>query len=287
MIQPEYINSVDCVKSKYDLFLLDQWGVLHNGVSAHLGAVNAMAEIKAAGKKIILVSNSSRRISSSINGLNKLGITRNLYDHILTSGELAWEAMKDDKDPFYKEFEGKCYIIGKDGRQDFLNGLKLKPVSCIDTADFLLVGDLPDGPIEGLLPVLGNARARDLTMVVLNPDMISIDATGKLNPCPGQVGEAYSKLGGTVKIHGKPDHCVYEKCFELEPEARSILAIGDSLHHDIAGACNAGIDSVLITSGIHVFDLKTVPGSKAKQLEVNKLCSNTGITPTFWGTRFV
>ena len=105
MIQPEYIKSVDCVKSKYDLFLLDQWGVLHNGVSAHLGAVNAMAEIKAAGKKIILVSNSSRRISSSINGLNKLGITRNLYDHILTSGELAWEAMKDDKDPlsFYLE----------------------------------------------------------------------------------------------------------------------------------------------------------------------------------------
>ena len=287
MIQPRYIKVVSDLRWKYDLFILDQWGVLHNGANAHQGAADAMANIKSAGKKIILVSNSSRRVSASVDGLTRFGITADLYDHILTSGELAWEAIKNQTDPFYRRLGAKCFIIGNDRREDFLDGLGLNPVRCVKSADFLLVGDLPQGPIEQLTPVLNDARARDLTMVILNPDMFSIDANGELSPCPGQVGDAYTKLGGSVKIHGKPNLSVYKKCFELAPNTKKILAIGDSLHHDIAGANNAGIDSVLITSGIHAFDLKTVPGSKANQKDVDSLCSRTGITPTFWGTRFM
>ena len=287
MTQPRYIKVVSDLRWKYDLFILDQWGVLHDGAKAHHGAVDAMASIKSAGKKIILVSNSSRRVSDSADGLKKFGITPDLYDHILTSGELAWKAIKNETDPFYQQLGKKCFIIGNDQREDFLDGLGLYPVNCVKSADFLLVGDLPVGPIEQLTPVLVDARACNLTMVILNPDMLSIDPNGELSPCPGQVGDAYSNLGGAVKIHGKPNLSVYQRCFELEPNAKKIVAIGDSLHHDIAGASNAGIDSVLITSGIHAFDLKTVPGLKAKEREINSLCSRTGITPTFWGTRFI
>ena len=111
MTQPRYIKAVSDLRWKYDLFILDQWGVLHNGVNAHQGAVNAMAIIKSAGKKIILVSNSSRRVSASADGLKKFGITPDLYDHILTSGELAWEAIKNQTDPFYQRLGKKCFII--------------------------------------------------------------------------------------------------------------------------------------------------------------------------------
>ena len=286
MTQPRYIKVVSDLRWKYDLFILDQWGVLHDGANAHKGAADAMASIKSAGKKIILVSNSSRRVADSADGLTKFGITPDLYDHILTSGELAWEAIKNQTDPFYQRLGKKCFIIGNDRREDFLDGLGLNPVTCVKSADFLLVGDLPHGPIEQLTPILIDAKACNLTMIILNPDMISINADGELSPCPGQVGDAYTKVGGAVKIHGKPDLSVYQKCFELAPTTKKILAVGDSLHHDIAGASNAGIESVLITSGIHAFELKTVPGSKASQKEVDSLCSRTAITPTFWGTRF-
>ncbi len=287
MTQPQYIEAVSDLRWRYDLFILDQWGVLHDGANAHQGAADAMAYIKSAGKKIILVSNSSRRVSASAYNLANFGITSDLYDHILTSGELAWEAIKNQTDPFYQRLGKKCFIIGNDRREDFLDGLGLNPVACVKSADFILVGDLPRGPIEQLTPILIDAKSCDLTMVVLNPDMFSIDPNGKLSPCPGQVGDAYRKLGGAVKIHGKPSLSVYQKCFELAPTTKKILAIGDSLHHDVAGASNAGIDSVLITSGIHAFELKTMPGSKATQREVDSLCSKTGITPTFWGTRFI
>lgn len=287
MPRPDYIDHVQPLAEAYDLFILDQWGVLHDGARAHNGAAEAMAELKAAGKTIILVSNSSRRIPVSIQGLTQLGIAADLYDHILTSGELAWDAIKTKSDPFYRALGPKCVVIGKDRREDFLDGLALEPVAEVAEADFLLAGDLPRGPVSELAPMLEAAKARGLPMVVLNPDYHSIDPNGVLNPCPGQVGQAYATIGGTVKTHGKPNRSVYETCFQLAPEPERAIAIGDSLHHDIAGANEAGIDSIFITSGIHVVELETSPGVKAEQDKVDALCREIGQTPTYWSTRFV
>lgn len=287
MSKPEHIEHLQPLARDYDLYILDQWGVLHDGAKVHPGAAEAMAGLKAAGKTIILVSNSSRRIPVSIGRLTELGIAPELYDHILTSGELAWDAIKTKSDPLYRSLGPKCVVIGKDRREDFLEGLTLEVVDDVAAADFLLVGDLPDGPLEALAPMLAQAAARGLPMVVLNPDFHSVDPNGKLSPCPGQVGRAYEKAGGTVKTHGKPNRSVYDICFQLATDPERALAIGDSLHHDIAGANGASIDSVFITSGIHAFELETTPSAPAEQEKVEALCREIGQTPTYWSTRFV
>ena len=286
MSRPEFIDSVEPLAEAYDLFILDQWGVLHDGAKAHTGAAEAMAKLKAAGKTIILVSNSSRRISVSIERLTKLGITPELYDHILTSGELAWDAIKTQSDPLYREIGPKCLLIGKDRRADFFDGLALELTDDVGSADLIIVGDLPDSPLDALEPMFREAVARDLTMVVLNPDFHSVDPNGALTPCPGQVGLAYEALGGKIKTHGKPNRSVYEVCFQLAPDPERALAIGDSLHHDIAGANGSAIDSVFITSGIHVFEMETTPGVTPTQDLVEKVCQKIGQTPTYWSTLF-
>ncbi len=286
MKNPNFIDHIAAIADNYDLFILDQWGVLHDGGRAHDGAIDAMTEIKAAGKTIILVSNSSKRVPVSVARLAELGFPRDLYDHILTSGELAWQAMKSKSDPLYKTLGPKCYVITKYGNFAFLEGQSLEAVEEVDDADFLLVADLPRNPIEGLDPVLQAAAKRGLPMLVLNPDFASISPEGDLNPCPGIVGQAYERVGGIVKLHGKPNPKVYEICFELAPDTQKAIAIGDSLHHDIAGANGAGIDSVFITSGIHVLELETEPGVAPSHEKVHDICREHRQSPTFWSPRF-
>jgi HAD superfamily hydrolase (TIGR01459 family) len=287
MTAPLFIDHVAPIADNYDLFLLDQWGVLHDGEKAHDGAPQAMAELKARGKTIILVSNSSKLIPVSIERLSKLGFAPQTYDHVLTSGQLAWEAMKKRSDPVYTTLGRKCLVITKDDNLAFLTGQELEKVESVEEADFLLVADLPPTPVEEIEPMLRAAAARNLPMIVLNPDFASINPAGVLTPCPGLVGRAYEAMGGEIKIHGKPSLSVYETCFKLAPDSKRAIAIGDSLHHDIAGADSAGIDSIFITSGIHALELETTPGARAEQNRVNALCEKFEQCPTYWSTRFV
>jgi ribonucleotide monophosphatase NagD (HAD superfamily) len=137
------------------------------------------------------------------------------------------------------------------------------------------------------VPLLQKAIARDLPMVVLNPDFVSIAPDGAMHSCPGKVGRAYEELGGTVKIHGKPSPGVYAECFRLAPGAKTALAIGDSLYHDIAGADGAGIDSVFVTSGIHAYDLGAAPGADADPAKVAALCVEYEVRPKYFATRMI
>ena len=286
MTKPIFIDHVALIAHDYDLFILDQWGVLHDGERAHDGAIDAMIEIKSAGKTIILVSNSSKRVPISIKRLLRLGFSSDLYDHIITSGELAWQAMKTKSDPLYETLGPKCFVINKFGDSVFLEGQSLETVDIVEQADFLLVADLPEEPIESLEPTLKVAAKLGLPMLLLNPDFASINPLGELHPTPGILGRAYEGFGGTVKIHGKPNPAVYETCFKLAPRAQKAIAIGDSLHHDIAGANGAGIDSIFITSGVHVCELGTEPGKAPTQEKINTLCTELGQSPTFWSPRF-
>ena len=286
MTKPTFIGHLASIIDDYDLFILDQWGVLHDGERAHDGAIEAMTAIKTAGKTITLVSNSSKRVSISIKRLSKLGFSSELYDHILTSGELAWQAMKTKSDPLYETLGAKCFVITKCDNFAFLEGQSLELADTLAQAEFLLVADLPKEPVESLEPILRAAAERELPMLVLNPDFASINSLGELHPTPGIVGRIYEGFGGTVKIHGKPDPKVYETCFKLAPGAQKAIAIGDSLHHDIAGANGAGIDSIFITSGIHVFELETEPGIAPTQEKIDNLCKELGQSPTYWSPRF-
>jgi len=248
------LSGIGEVADQYDGFILDVWGVLHDGAKPFPGVIDALTRMKALGKRTAVLSNAPRRAETVARRVAEIGIPRDLYDHIHSSGEEAWRHLSNRDDPFFRELGKRCYFIGPKRDDPMLEGLNLKRVDDIAQAEFLLaVG--PEDWEESLAPfedMLKAARARDLPMVCANADLVVMHQ-GRRSICAGAMAEYYERLGGRVRWHGKPYLSVYETCFEFLgiKDHKRILALGDSLRTDIAGAKAAGIDSVLVASGIH------------------------------------
>ena len=238
----------------YDGFILDLWGVLHDGTAPFPGVVDALGRLKAAGKRLAVLSNAPRRAALVEARMNEIGLKRGLYDHVHSSGEETWQHLLRRDDPFYAALGQRCYHLGPARDDNMLEGIGLERVADIDDAAFILnTGPSDwDETVAQHEPLLRAARARDLPMVCANPDLVVVHQ-GRRAICAGAVAQRYEALGGRVRWHGKPFRPVYETCFAALgiSDRRRIIAVGDSLRTDIAGANAAGIDSVLVTGGIH------------------------------------
>ena len=242
------------IAGDYDGFILDLWGVLHDGTAPLPGVVDALGRLKQAGKRLAVLSNAPRRAALVEARMNEIGIARGLYDHVHSSGEEAWQHLRRRDDPFYAALGRRCYHIGPARDDNMLEGVALERVADIAAADFILnTGPSDwDETVAQYEPLLQAARARDLPMVCANPDLVVMHQ-GHRAICAGAVAERYAELGGRVRWHGKPFRAVYDTCFAAlgVADRRRILAVGDSLRTDIAGANAAGIDALLVTGGIH------------------------------------
>lgn len=275
------IDGIGGIAGQYDLFLLDQWGVLHNGERAHADAVSVLRRLREAGQRVILISNSSRPSSSSIANLTRMGIERALYQDVVTSGELAWREMKAGKDPFFRDLGRRCYMFTWAGDRSFLEGLPYEEVSTPAEADFLLLSGTGGATIGLYEDALQECVGHGLPMICLNRDFVSVDPAGNLIECTGLVARRYEALGGTVRYYGKPGREIYEACLALAPGARRPVGIGDSLHHDIEGGRGMGIDTIFVTAGIHTFDLGIRPGEKPTADALTRLCEEQGVWPDY------
>ncbi len=175
----------------------------------------------------------------------------------MSSGEEAWQHLHRRDDPFYAALGRRCLHIGSDRDLEIRDGLGLIFVETPAEAEFLL-NTGPAGwedTIEDYTPDLRDSRARDLPMVCANPDLVVVH-NGRPALCAGALAEEYERIGGRVRWHGKPYPSVYASCLDLLgiADKSRILAVGDSLRTDIAGAAAAGIDSLLIAGGIHAAD---------------------------------
>lgn len=247
----------------YDGFILDLWGVLHDGSAPLPGVVDALTRLKDLGKRLAVLSNAPRRAALVEARMNEIGITRGLYDFVHSSGEDAWQHLKRRDDAFYAGVGRRCYHIGPQRDDNMLEGVGLERVADIAAADFVL-NTGPGGWDETVAqyePVLQAAKARDLPMICANPDLVVV-SQGKRVICAGAVAERYEALKGRVRWHGKPFPPVYEVCFRAVgiADRRRILAVGDSLRTDIAGANAVGIDSLMVTGGIHAEEFGLVGG---------------------------
>ena len=252
------INSFSEISDKYDVFILDQWGVMHDGHYGYDHAIDAVKHLIYKNKQLIIISNSSKRRISSINRLKDLGFDKNNFIEVMTSGEMIWQELKDFS---YKyDFKTKnCFHIfdnSKEDGKDFRIGLeKFKFIDNIKDADFILACTPFQNtkPID-YIPILKEALEMNLIMFCANPDFVTIEKNKEKNMyCMGTIADLYDHMGGKVVILGKPSKEIYLKsCKQLDQIDKSkTIAVGDSLDHDILGASNFGVDSVLITSGIH------------------------------------
>lgn len=286
MTSEHHIEGVAGLMERYDLFLLDQWGVIHNGGNAHPEAVGAMRKLRDADKRIVLISNSSKPSAHSVANLDRMGVDRGLYDAVITSGEIAWREMEAGEDAYFRDLGSRCYMFTWGGDASFIDGLPYTAVETVEEADFLLLAGTSGATISIYEEALQAGIARGLPMICLNRDFVSVDPNGTLVECSGMVAARYEALGGAVRYYGKPGREIYDVCLSHAPGASSPVGVGDSLHHDIGGGNAMGIDTIFVTAGIHSFDLGIEPGETAAPQALEGLYGKHGIRPTFAMSKF-
>lgn len=262
MIPTIEAHSLKDIVPQYDAFLVDQWGVLHNGVRPYPGAIEALQKIRETGKRILIISNSGKRSSANASRLGKLGFPPESYDDLVTSGEVAWQALKTRLDPLYSTFGQRCLLVTSSGDDGFLDGLGLKEARSPEEADFVILASIePSMPQAELEHLMHRCLMEGLPIICTNPDRVRITPEGTA-PGTGALAERYQKRGGTVSYVGKPHPKVYEHCRRLvsdQPDAR-LLCIGDSLQHDIRGGRRAGYHTAFISGGIFAEHFKGLSG---------------------------
>lgn len=266
----------------YEGLILDLWGVIHDGRDPYPGVTDTLARVMGSGRKVVMLSNAPRRSSAVIEGMTVIGIGRGLYHDVLSSGELAWRALKRRDAPWAKALGRRCLHVGPARDEGLFVGLDLDLIAAPEEGAFILnTGPWEDEEtVADYEVLLADAAACRMPMICANPD-IEVIRGGKRIICAGALAGRYEELGGEVHAFGKPYPETYTACLELMGIADSsrLLAIGDSLTTDILGANKAGIDSVLVTSGIHGAELGLAYGDTPTPEGLYAACARAGAMP--------
>jgi HAD superfamily hydrolase (TIGR01459 family) len=274
------IKGLSEVAAGFDGFILDLWGVIHDGVEPYAGARETLAAIRAAGKKTLLLSNAPRRADALVEQLARMGIGRDMYDHVLSSGEAVHMELARRTDPFYAGLGRKLYHMGPERDENVFAGLDLVPVD-MEHADFIL----NTGPwdftetVEDYVPKMQLGLARRLPMICANPDLV-VMRQGQPVVCAGALAARYAEMGGVVSMRGKPDPAIYDNALELLGlERNRVLCVGDALHTDVKGANGAGLRAVFVTQGIHAAELGIRPGDEPDADTLRQVVTRHGERP--------
>jgi HAD superfamily hydrolase (TIGR01459 family) len=249
-----------------DVLFSDIWGVVHNGLAAFPDACDALYRFRARGGTVILITNAPRPADSVRRQLRKLSIADDTYDAIVSSGDLTRHFIADHPGK-------KIFWIGPERDYSIYRRLDAS-LAPLEQADYIVCTGLFDDETESAenyRAMLLRAHERKLTLVCANPDIV-VERGDRLIYCAGAVAELYLELGGEAIFYGKPHRPIYERALALAAEHRGhavqsgrVLAIGDSVRTDLAGAHGFGIDCLFVTRGIHAEEFEGIdqldPGS--------------------------
>jgi len=242
--------------ANYDGFIVDLWGVVHDGIKTYPGVIDCLSQLRDAGKKVVFLSNAPRRAAAIGRALAAMGIGEELYTGIMSSGEAVHVALRDRTDADFASLGTSLYHLGPTRDRDVFDTLPLTEAPSPAGATFLLNTGPDDylGPNDPSIyePVLRECLAAGLPMVCANPDL-EVIRDGQRIICAGLLAQWYATHGGQVINRGKPDPAIYVPTLALLGTAQPrTLAIGDSLRTDMAGAKAAGIDACWVLSGVDV-----------------------------------
>ena len=241
-------EGLSSIADDYQLFYVDLWGVVHNGVSLHQEAIKALIEITKKKKDYILLTNAPRPNHAVKSFLEKLGMEKEIREHVFTSGEAALNYLK-------KNFLGKTFFhIGPPRDFDLFKDFEKNKSDRIKNCDYILCTGLFDEHGENLkyYKDLFENNLKKI-MICTNPDLI-VDRGNKRELCAGSVAMVFEKMGGKVIYFGKPYPEVYNQ--SIDNKNKKILSIGDNLNTDIKGANLLNFDSLIISNGVHKNEIK-------------------------------
>ena len=272
------------VTDEFDGYILDLWGLVHDGAKAYPPSADTFRRLQAAGKKTILLSNAPRRAHVLVESMTRMGIPRDLYGEVLSSGEATRDALITRSDPFFAALGRRAYHLGPERDRSIFDDTGLEIVVDVGAAEFV-VNTGPDGLddiVADYADVLAEARQRSLPMICANPDMLVIRG-GQEVVCAGAIAKHYEALGGKVAYRGKPDPAVYHLAVaKLGIADRSRIAVvGDALETDVKGANAAGLAAIWCTGGIHAEALGTSYGTPADPQRAADLAHKEGQAPGY------
>ena len=284
----ELIDGIELLIDRYDGFLVDQFGVLHDAEAPLPGAVAALELLRHHRKTVVLLSNSGKRSLPNEQRLSGLGIPRELYAAMVTSGETAWRGIRSRTDEAFTGLGERCLFLSRGGDRSALDGLPVEAVADAADAAFVLLSgvDADEAWRAETSRLLEQALARDLPLVCSNPDLVSIHGWRHLDG-PGAFARRYELAGGEVRWVGKPWPAIYRAALSALPVAHDrILAVGNSFDHDIEGAAGMGIAGALVTEGVHrdAFHGAGTVGELLERLEL--IAGDSANRPRFLLRRF-
>jgi HAD superfamily hydrolase (TIGR01459 family) len=250
---PEIIERFAPLALDYDVLFCDVWGVVHNGLVSFSPACAALMRFRAGGGTVILITNAPRPGASVQRILDRLGVPREAYDAIVSSGDVTRSVVES-------RLGENVFHLGPPRDLGIFAGLAVN-FAPAETADYVVCSGLFDDTSEtpeNYRELLAAIRARSLSMVCANPDVV-VERGEDLVYCAGALADAYAELGGEVLYCGKPHAPIYQAALGKAaafrggetPSLRRVLAIGDSVRTDLKGAASFGVDCLFVVSGIH------------------------------------
>jgi HAD superfamily hydrolase (TIGR01459 family) len=280
------ISGLSEISDRYDVILCDIWGVLHNGVASFAEASDALVSFRKWGGAVILISNAPRPSPPIARQVLKLGVSPDSFDAIVTSGDVTVGLMA-------QQAGDRVLHIGPERDLTLLDavaeasGARPKLVA-LEDAQYALCTGLRNDEVEALddyEPELQAMAVRGMTMICANPDIV-IHRGDTLIYCAGALARRYEDLGGSVVYAGKPYTPIYDRALTLAEQIRGasvakprVLAIGDGMRTDIAGAARAGLDVLFVTGGIHRSLHKETPDSPADPIALQLLYDENAVWP--------
>ena len=221
---PRLLQGFSEIAGSYDAALCDVWGVLHNGRDAFLKAADALRRFRAKHGPVVLLSNAPRLKDGVEAQFDRVGLPRDFYDAIVTSGFVA-------RADLVRRSEGdralSLFYLGPPRDNPVFRGLNIRFASAEDAEMVFCTGpfdDESDRP-QDYRKLLESFKVRALTFLCANPDIV-VQRGDRLIYCAGAIARLYESMGGRVIYYGKP----YAPIFECAlVEARAVSAVSKPL----------------------------------------------------------
>ncbi|SRR6266851_5623737 len=277
---PPVVAALAPFASRYEVFLCDVWGVVHNGIAAFPAASEALTRARAAGVTVIMVSNAPRPGAVVRKQIARYGVPDSAYDDVIASGDVTRAELAARPG-------ARVFHIGAERDLANYEGLDVTLVD-LDHADLVVCTgpfhddtETPDDYRE----LMARIKARDLLLICANPDIV-VERGNRLIWCAGALAAIYDELGGKTIYAGKPHAPIYRLCFARAAALRGrevprsrVLAIGDGLKTDLLGAARQEIDCLFVTRGIHAADLGLDDKGGIDRDKLARAFAEAGATP--------
>ena len=284
----KFCQGISDISDSYTGFVIDTWGVLHNGEHLYDSVTECLKELQGRKKFVMLLSNTEKRADEAADELKAMGLSSTLYNSIVTSGEMLWKGIKEQNEGIFAGLGDTYYLIGGARTRDFMKTLPVTEQTDINLAKFLLISgwDTLSSNVSDYEDILREAIRRRLKIICVHPDSRAMLGIDYITGGTTMIAKRVQELGGVIHIIGKPFKPIYHHCISILHKNSiypgQTVMIGDTMSHDIVGASLVNMDTCLVRNGFHApaFKGAATPGEVNKMLNL-LVAQYNGVRPSY------